>query len=133
MKSDNHGVRDLLKSDCLADILGMAVKAPRSKEGDIEFSEFQRTILQKYLPKFAYQFSSTSAVTTSAKGALIEITSVNLNLPDEAVLSYIVNHQYDELSPLVYANPGRCLNYTYVCRQERFKDCLLYTSPSPRD
>jgi len=126
MKSDRHAVRDLLKSDCLAHILHMAINAPRSKEGNIEFSHFQQTILQKYLPKFTYQFSCTNTVTTSAKSELKEITSVNLNLPDETLLSYIVNVQYDELRPLVYANPGRCLNYTHICRQELFKDHPMF-------
>lgn len=126
IKSYNNSVRDLLKSDCLEHIIFMAKQASKSKEGDIEFSEFQQSILQKSLPGFTYQFCSTSTATTSATGALIDITSVNLNLPDDVLLSYLANHQYDELTPLVYANPGRCLNYTHVCRQELVKDHPMF-------
>jgi len=52
----------------------------------------------------------------------LDLVSVNWNLPDEIMVSYLQNAHLDDLSPLVYANPGRALNYTHVCRTEIAED-----------
>ena len=38
----------------------------------------------------------------------------------------MMNAQYDSLSPLVYANPGRALNYTHICRPELREEHPFY-------
>jgi len=38
------------------------------------------------------------------------------------------NAHLDTLSPVVYANPGRALNYTHVCRSERLEDYPFFTN-----
>ena len=121
VKTYRNAIKKLLKRESIESILYMAINTPVSKEGNLQFSAFQRDLLQNVFPGFTYEFCSTSTATTTADGELIAMTAVNLNLPDDVLLSYMENYQHDKLTPLVYANPGRCLSYTHVCRPELVK------------
>ena len=114
-----HAIKRLLASDSLDEILDMAKKNPVTPEGNLEFSAFQNRVLEDNFPGFTYEFCTTSETKLSEKGELLDIKTVLWNLPDECLLSYMQNAHLDELSALVYANPGRALNYTHICRAER--------------
>ena len=128
-----HAVKNLLIRDSLDEILRAAKTHPVTPEGNLAFSSFQNQVFERIFPDFTYEFCTTSQIKLSEKGELLDLASVNWNLPDECVASYMQNAHLDELSPLVYANPGRALNYTHVCRTERVQDhpffvahCLKY-------
>ena len=121
-----HAIKTLLASDSLDEILRMAKDIPVSKEGDLEFSAFQNRVFEDIFPDFTYEFCTTSQIKLSEKGEMVGITTVNWNLPDECLMSYMMNAQYDSLSPLVYANPGRALNYTHICRPELREEHPFY-------
>lgn len=125
-QSDTNSIRNLLKADSLQSIVDKTVSTAVTPEGDLEFSAYQQESLQRVLPGFTYEFCSTSTATISSQGELVGITAVNLNLPDDVLMSYLANVQYDELTPLVYANPGRCLSYTHVCRKELVQDHPMF-------
>lgn len=117
-----HAIKKLLTSDSLDEIILMAKKIPVSPEGDLEFSSFQNRVFEDIFPDFTYEFCTTSQTKLSEKGDILDITTVSWNLPDECLISYMQNAHLDTLSPVVYANPGRALNYTHVCRTERLED-----------
>lgn len=121
VKTYRNAIKKLLSRETIESILYMAINTSVSKEGDLQFSAFQRDLLQNIFPGFTYEFCSTSTATTAEDGELVAMTAVNLNLPDEVLLSYMENYEHDKLTPLVYANPGRCLSYTHVCRPELVK------------
>lgn len=121
-----HAIKILLASDSLDEILRMAKNTPISKEGDLEFSAFQNRVFEDIFPDFTYEFCTTSQIKLSEKGEMVGISTVNWNLPDECLMSYMMNAQYDSLSPLVYANPGRALNYTHICRPELREEHPFY-------
>jgi hypothetical protein len=128
-----NAIKKLLASESLDEILRMAKNTPVSPEGNLEFAAFQNRVFEDIFPDFTYEFCTTSQIKLSEKGDILDIISVNWNLPDECLVSYMQNAHLDELSPLVYANPGRALNYTHICRAERVQDhpffvnhCLKY-------
>lgn len=81
---------------------------------DKRFSEFQRTLITTAFPQFNYDFCTTSTIVSDTNGLPIELSSVLLDLPDDAVENYLKYAEYDDLSPLVYQNPGRLLQYTHM-------------------
>jgi len=128
-----HAIKKLLTSESLGEILSMAKKVPVSPDGNLEFSAFQNRVFEDIFPDFTYEFCTTSQIKLSEKGDILDIVSVSWNLPDDCLMSYMQNAHLDELSPLVYANPGRALNYTHICRAERVQEhpffvnhCLKY-------
>ena len=125
-----HAIKTLLARDSLDEILRMAKDTPISKEGDLEFSAFQNRVFEDIFPDFTYEFCTTSQIKLSEKGEMAGISTVNWNLPDECLMSYMMNAQYDSLSPLVYANPGRALNYTHICRPELREEHPFYINLS---
>jgi len=118
----NSSIKNLFDASSLKLILETAKKCPWTDEGHLDFSAFQNDIFEQVFPSFTYQFCTTSQIRLSATGEMVDLTSANWNLPNDIVSSYLQNAHLDTLSPLVYANPGRALNYTYVCRQERIED-----------
>lgn len=123
-----HAIKRLLASNSLDEILDMAQKTPVTPEGNLEFSTFQNRVFEDVFPDFTYEFCTTSQTKLSEKGELLDITTVLWNLPDECLISYMQNAHFDTLSPVVYANPGRALNYTHVCRSERLEDYPFFTN-----
>jgi len=128
-----HAVKNLLTRDSLDEILEIAKTTPVSLEGNLAFSAYQEQVFERIFPDFTYEFCTTSQIKLSEKGEMLDLVSVNWNLPDDCVASYMQHMHLDDLSPLVYANPGRALNYTHVCRSERADDhpffinhCLKY-------
>lgn len=128
-----YAVKNLLTRDSLEEILDTAKDIPISPDGNLAFAAFQNQVFERIFPDFTYEFCTTSQIKLSEKGELLDLASVNWNLPDECVSSYMQHAHLDKLSPLVYANPGRALNYTHVCRSERVEDhpffvkhCLKY-------
>jgi len=128
-----HAVKNLLMHDSLDEILQMAKMTPVSPDGDLAFSAYQEQVFERIFPDFTYEFCATSQIKLSEKGEMLDLVSVNWNLPEDCVASYMQHAHLDALSPLVYANPGRALNYTHVCRSERAQDhpffvnhCLKY-------
>ncbi len=115
-------IKKLLCKENLDLIIEATLNIALTEQGDLEFSEFQQNILQKIFHSFSYQFCTISTITLSSEGALLGLKTTNYNLPDDIVLNYLEYAHQDELAPLIYANPGRALNYTQVCRQERVKD-----------
>lgn len=117
-----NAVKQLLDADSLLELLETAKSCPRTPEGNLEFSAYQNKVFERIFPGFTYQFCATSQVSLSEKGEMLDLNTVSWNLPDECIQSYMVHGHLDELSPMVYANPGRALNYTYVCRHERVEE-----------
>ena len=123
-----HAVKNLLTRDSLDEILEMAKTIPVSPDGSLEFSTFQNQVFERIFPDFTYEFCTTSRIRLSEKGEMLDLDSVNWNLPDDCVASYMQHMHLDDLSPLVYANPGRALNYTQVCRNERLEDHPIFVN-----
>lgn len=121
-KQYNHAIKNLLKSESLDEIFEMAKSIPVTGEGNLAFSEFQNQVFERIFPDFTYEFCTTSQIKLSEKGDILGLDSVNWNLPDECISSYMKHAHLDELSPLVYANPGRALNYTHVYQSGRGGD-----------
>lgn len=117
-----HAIKKLLTSDSLDEIFRMAQSVPVTPEGNLEFSAFQNRVFEDIFPDFTYEFCATSQIKLSEKGDILDIITVSWNLPDECLVSYMQNSHLDELSPMVYANPGRALNYTHVMRAERVEE-----------
>lgn len=117
-----HSIKQLLAPNSLDEILRMAKNTPKTPEGNLAFSAFQNHMFEDIFPDFTYEFCTTSQIKLSEKGGLLDIVSVNWNLPDECLVSYMRHAHLDKLSPLVYANPGRALNYTHICRAELVED-----------
>lgn len=113
-----RSIKNLLATDTLAEILEAAKDCPTTPEGDLEFSAVQARIFERIFPHFSYQYCTTSQMRLAETGEVLGLSSVNWNLPDNVVMSYLQHAHLDDLSPLVYANPGRALNYTHVCRDE---------------
>ncbi len=121
-----NSIKNLLKRESLDEILAMGKSTPRTKDGNLEFSAFQNEVFERIFPDFTYEFCTTSQIKLSEKSKIIDLVTVNWNLPDDVVVSYMQNEHLDDLSPLVYANPGRALNYTHVCRSERLEDHPIF-------
>lgn len=128
-----HSIKRLLTSESLDEIIQMAKVMPVTKDGDLAFSEFQNRIFETIFPDFTYEFCTTSQTKLSDKGDLLGLSTVIWNLPETIMGSYMENAHLDTLSPVVYANPGRALNYTHIRRAERLDDfpffvnhCLKY-------
>lgn len=116
--SYRHAIKKLLCRGNLDLITESALNIALTEQGDLEFAAFQQTILQKTFHDFSYQFCTISTIALSSEGALLGLKTTNYNLPDDIVLNYLKYAHQDELAPLIYANPGRALNYTQVCRHE---------------
>lgn len=117
-----HAIKKLLTPESLDEICHMAKTIPVTREGDLEFSAFQNRVFEDIFPDFTYEFCATSQTKLSEKGDLLGLSAVSWNLPDECLVSYMQHAHLDPLSPMVYANPGRALNYTQVCRAERIEE-----------
>jgi len=117
-----QSIKRLFKPSSLDEIFRMAQSTPVSKDGNIQFSAFQNRVFEDIFPDFTYEFCTTSQTKLSEKGDILDIVTTLWNLPDECLASYMENAHLDSLSPLVYANPGRALNYTHVVRAERVED-----------
>lgn len=121
-KQYKNSIKNILSKNSLDEILEQAKITSLTPEGNVDFAAFQNRIFEDIFPDFTYEFSSTSQIKLSEKGEMQDIIAVNWNLPDDVITSYMMNAHLDELSPLVYNNPGRALNYTYVCSSERVED-----------
>lgn len=121
-----HAVKNLLTRDSLNEILQMAKEIPVSLDGNLAFSAFQNSVFERIFPDFTYEFCTTSQIKLSEKGEMLDLVSVNWNLPDECVTSYMQHAHLDKLSPLIYANPGRALNYTHVYQSDRLEDIPFF-------
>lgn len=123
-----NSIKRLLAPESLDEILRVAKTTPLTREGNVAFSEFQNRVFEDIFPDFTYEFCTTSQIKLSEKGDILDINSVAWNLPEESLLSYMQNAHLDDLSPMVYANPGRALNYTHVRRAERIEDHPLFVN-----
>lgn len=117
-----NAIKQLLEPKSLDEIFRMAKITPMTPEGNLDFSAFQNQIFEDIFPDFTYEFCATSQVKLSEKGDILDISTDSWNLPDECLVSYMQHAHLDELSPVVYANPGRALNYTHICRSERLEN-----------
>ncbi len=125
-----NAIKKLLAPESLLDLLEAAKKCPLTPEGNLEFAAYQNSVFERIFPGFTYQFCSTCQINLSGEGALSNLTSVDWNLPEACMQSYLENAHLDDLSPIVYANPGRALNYTYVCPQELIDKHPLFIAHS---
>ena len=121
-----HSIKRLLASDSLDEILQMAKATPVTPDGNLIFSAFQNRVFEDIFPDFTYEFSTVSQTKLSEKGDIIDISTVIWNLPDACLENYMEHAHLDTLSPMVYANPGRALNYTHICRAERLEDYAFF-------
>ena len=116
-----HAIKKLLSPDSLDEIRHMAKAIPVTPEGDLTFSAFQNRVFEDIFPDFTYEFSTISQTKLTEKGEILGLSTVSWNLPDGCLESYLEHAHLDTLSPLVYANPGRALNYTHIWRAERIE------------
>ena len=114
--SHRRAIQNLLKEDQLLDIRQMAIETPLSNIGNTEFLSYQREIIQNAFLGFTYQFCITSTVVSDENMVPQEIECVLLDLPEEIMVSYMNNLEYDELTPVSLLNPGRALSYTEACQ-----------------
>lgn len=121
-----HSIKRLLTSNSLDEILHMAKITPVTTDGNQAFSAFQNRVFEEVFPDFTYEFSTISQTKLSGKGDILDISTISWNLPDACLESYMEHAHLDTLSPMVYANPGRALNYTHVCRAERIEDYAFF-------
>jgi len=121
-------IKRLLAPESLDEILRVAKKTPVNSEGNLVFSDFQNRVFEDIFPDFTYEFCTTSQIKLSEKGEILDIITVAWNLPEESLVSYMQNAHLDDLSPMVYANPGKALNYTHICRVERIEDHPLFVN-----
>lgn len=121
-----HSIKRLLTSDSLDEIFSMAKKTPVTSDGDLAFSSFQNRVFEDIFPDFTYEFCTTSQTKLSEKGDILDLSTVLWNLPDTVIASYMEHAHLDSLSPMVYANPGRALNYTHVCRAEKVEGYAFF-------
>jgi len=126
--SHRRAIQMLFKEEQLQNILHMADEISKSEAGNIEFLEYQRQILQKVFPGFSYEFCISSTVVSDENMVAQEIECVLLDLPDEILLSYMNNAEYDDLTPLSLLNPGRALNYTQVFQDKTVKEHPFFTN-----
>jgi len=120
--SHRQAIKKLLREEELDEIKAKAQSCSKDKGGDLEFSAFQRTVLQKIFRGFTYQRCTTSTIVSGEDMTPIEISTVCLDLPEEVLINYMQFVQYDDLSPLVYKNPGRAISYAQLCLEENFED-----------
>jgi hypothetical protein len=117
-----HSIKTLLKSESLDEILETAKTTPQTSDGNLAFADFQNRIFEQIFPDYTYEFCTTSQIKLSETGEILGLSTVNWNLPDACITSYMEHAHLDGLSPLVYANPGRALNYTHVYQGDRLED-----------
>ena len=120
--SHRNAIKTLYSEETLSAIAAAAKAIDISYQGNLDFSEMQRDMLHDVFPGFTYEFGVTSLIETNPDNIPVSIVSVNLDLPDEIVGSYMQNAHLDPMSPLVYANPGRAFNYTHVCPDTDVED-----------
>lgn len=116
--SHRHAIKKIYSPDSLDDIIKSANNFERSEAGNVEFSAFQRNILQTVFTGFSYNFCVTSIVETDANGTPIDISCALLDLPDDILDNYMKVVHLDPLTPLTYLNPGRAINYSKVMTKE---------------
>ncbi len=121
-----NAIKQLLDRDSLAEILETAKRLPLTLEGNLEFSAYQNRVFEQIFSGFTYQYCATSQIGLSSSGEISNFSTISWNLPDACIESYLEHAHLDDLSPMVYANPGRALNYTHVCRHERVEDHPLF-------
>lgn len=121
-------IKRLLASESLDEIFRMAKSTEQTPEGDLAFAGFQNQIFEDIFPDFTYEFCTISQTKLSEKGDILDISTVSWNLPEECLASYMEHAHLDTLSPLVYANPGRALNYTHIWRAERLEDYPFFVN-----
>jgi len=121
-------IKRLLARETLDEILHLAKKTPVSNNGNVAFAAFQNRIFEDIFPGFTYEFCTISQTKLSEVGDILDIATVLWNLPDECLKSYLEHAHLDTLSPLVYANPGRALNYTHIVRAERLEEYPFFVN-----
>lgn len=120
--SHRNAIKYLYAKDSLQSIARTAAAIEISDKGNEAFSIFQRDVLQNIFSGFTYEFAVTSLIETNPDNIPVSIISINLDLPDDIVGSYMQHAHLDPLSPIVYMNPGRAFNYTYVCPDVKVED-----------
>ena len=116
--SHRQAIKQLYKQDMLSSIVEACHTHPVSREGAYAFSAFQRDVLRRIFPGFTYQFCVTSTVMTAQDLNPESVSSVCLDLPDEILLSYMMVAQYDRISPIIFANPGRAVSTAQIHSDE---------------
>jgi len=115
--SHRRAIQKLLREEQLRHLFQIATELPFSKKGNTEFLAYQKEILQSVFLGFSYQYCITSTVVSNENMTPQELDCVLLNVPDEILLSYMQNIEYDELTPISLLNPGRALSYTDACQE----------------
>ena len=115
-------IRQLYKAASLQDICDNAVAFVNTELGDKDFSEYQRQVFQQIFPGFQYEYCVTSTITTDVNMGPTSVSSVCLDLPETVLESYMMNAQYDEMSPVVYLNPGRAISHTQFYAHGTYTD-----------
>ena len=84
---------------------------------DEAFALFQKHHLESAFPGFHYDRSTTSLIETRHETETVEVDSILMGFdasPEEVMASYMGAVEYDLLSMIVYANPGRLFIHTDV-------------------
>jgi len=123
-----RAIKKLLAPESLEEIFQEAKVTPVTQAGNVAFSAFQNRVIEDIFPGFTYEFCTISQTKLSENGDIIDIATVLWNLPDDCLKSYLENAHLDTLSPLVYANPGRALNYTHIVRAERLVEYPFFVN-----
>lgn len=124
----NHrkSIQRLYSPGILSKIAQKAAETAGSPDGDLTFSSFQRDILQEVFPGFHYDFCATSIVSVEKGTNEPNVQSICFGLPDEAVENYVRFAHQDDMSPVVYRNPGRAIKYTQVVAEEKAETHPFY-------
>lgn len=110
-----NSIKALYKKQSLDEITNTAIGTTGFEEGAKAFSKFQQQRIHNLLPGFAYEYWSTMVATLSSMGQQTEIKTIDQNLSHETIPNYIEKFRDNEMTHLVYANPGRAFgNYTPI-------------------
>ena len=110
MYNYSKSIRSIYSSSSLAEIAKWASQCERGDEGDREFSNIQRQIIQGLLPAFSFDFLATSLIVCDGNFMPVDTDVVCLNIDDALAEGYRAVAQYDEVSPLCYLNSGRAVS-----------------------
>ena len=125
-RTGRNAIRALYRHDTLLKIQKSARKYPFTAEGDKKFAKDQQEFLQEIFSDFRYDLCMISTVKPDSNQIPIDMTSVLLDLPENILTNYMKVVHYDDLSPLVYLNPGRAVTFTHICSPHAKKNHPFY-------
>lgn len=122
MENNKQAIRSLYSKNSLDEIALWAKKFPKTKSGDLEFSAYQRMVLEGYFEGIVFDFLTTSTVSCDAAFAPDSVDVLCLDVDDALANGYEYVADHDEMSPLSYLNFGKAIYSEELRPYEEWKD-----------